>query len=104
MAVKNSFESFRNPLIILCEQALHGDLSIEDFFSYWPKDISQTAFVNELFNDLEECIEHFPAHAMNGEKNFEYWSTSYIKHKINVNSQLLASGLNEDRMLGQPPI
>lgn len=94
----SNFEEYRKRLIILCEKSLHGDLSVEELFATWPKEISKTGFMQELFDDLEECVEHFPAHVISGKKNFELWSRSHMFYKLNVDVQLLASGLCEGRM------
>jgi hypothetical protein len=97
--MKNNLEEFRGALIDLCKKVLQGDLSIETFFTTWPKEISQTEFVSDLFDDLEECVEHFPAHVISGKKDFKLWSHSYMAYKLSVDTQLLESGLSEERML-----
>ena len=97
--MKNELDKFRNSLISLCERVLLGELSVTEFFSLWPAEISKTEFIAELFDDLEEGVEHFPAHILSGKKDSVLWTSSHMAQKIRVDMQLLISGLCDDDML-----
>jgi len=99
MEMSKNFEDFRDTLISLCKDVLHGDLSLEEFFTRWPDEISQTPFVLALFDDLEDGVEHFPGLGFSGEKDFQTWESSYMAYKLQVDLQSLTSGIPEDQML-----
>lgn len=96
--MKSNFEEHRATLVALCEKTLQGGVGLEEFIAVWPEAIAQTEFVRELFDDLEDGIEHFPGHWFSNKKNFKAWEESYMAYKLRVDAQLLASDLSEERM------
>lgn len=98
MVMKNNLEEFRGTLVDLCNKALEGNVTLDEFRAIWPSEIPKTNFVSELYDDLEEGITHFPSHLFSGKKDFELWSGFYEAYKLSVDAQLLASGLCEERM------
>lgn len=93
--MKNNFEDFRATLKSFCEKALEGDIKLVTFWNEWPKELSKTELVLELFEDLEDGITHFPGFLLSGKKDFESWRGSDMEHRIRIDLQLLASGLHE---------
>ena len=96
--MNKNFEEFRSILIDLCDKALKGDLGLEAFFATWPEEITKTGFVLQLFDDLEDGVEHFPGHWLSGKKDFKTWESSDMAYRVSVDLQLLASSLNEEQM------
>lgn len=99
MKMENDIETYRASLILVCEKVLRGELSLKEFCVLWPGEMAKTEFISELYDDLEDGVEHFPGHLLSGERDFETWTSSHMAQMIRIDLQLLISGLCEKDML-----
>ena len=60
----------------LCSRALEGRLTREEFHARFPIDARTDAFVDQLFWDLTDAVEHLPGKWGSGEVDFEAWRQS----------------------------
>lgn len=73
----------------LCRDALAGKLKIDQFYSKWPKSAEGKSFLQEVYGDLEDGIQHTPGHLLKGGIDFDKWQQSEFYVKIYLDLSLL---------------
>lgn len=96
---KNSFETQRGTLTLLCSKALQGSLSLEDFYAEWPDDISDSEFASLLYEDIEDGVQHYPGHLFTGKPDTKAWESSQMYMSLYLDKQLLLSGAIESTLI-----
>ena len=62
----------------VCElilKALEGRLGLEEFYSNWPKEL-EGGFWDDVYDNLESAIEHFPYGIFSRMPDYEVWHNS----------------------------
>ncbi len=61
MVIKMADKQERQELIrALCKRALEGALQLKDFHDLWPTEANVNPFFHQIFEDMEDGIEHTP--------------------------------------------
>jgi hypothetical protein len=80
----------REVLISLCERALAGEVTLDDFERAWPEPV-QDPDLAPLRETLEDGIEHVPGHLLRRGVNLRVWRRSPEFAQINSFLQHLRS-------------
>jgi hypothetical protein len=91
----NSIAASKETLLALCNEALQGVLSVKSLCDRWPDHVNRSEFSRILHDDLEEAVEHFPAHWLTGTPNINEWKRSQMFVKLWLDRALLS--LEADR-------
>lgn len=73
----------------LCAQALEGKLTLEDLHAKWPVLGEPDPFYEQVFDDLQDGVEHFPAKFWSGEVDHDGWRASSRYLRLYLDSLLL---------------
>ena len=84
------FEEWKKSAHKICTRALTGEVSIEEFYRIWPENLHESEFVVEIYSDLEDGIQHFPAKIFSGEPDEKSWKSSDMYRKILIDSVILS--------------
>jgi hypothetical protein len=63
-------------IINLIERAMEGNISLEEFYSIWPEKFNSNSYYLEIYDDLENAIEHFPADFFSGRPKIDIFNNS----------------------------
>jgi hypothetical protein len=63
-------------VISLIERALCGAVTLDEFYSIWPKELESDKFYNEIYRALENAIEHFPGDFFTGKPKLDFFTNS----------------------------
>lgn len=65
----------------ICDDALKGNLKLRDFYVLWPEKANDWLFFRELYDDLEDLIEHTPFSLLSRKIKYEvfYNSDAYLR-------------------------
>lgn len=47
-------------LNLIIDDALQGKINLEQFYNRWPKELNNDRFYHQMFEDIENAIEHTP--------------------------------------------
>lgn len=62
----------------LCERARNGMLSLEELHSRWPRQgVGGEMWLQEVFDDVEDAVEHLPGSFVTGKVDYKTWHRSY---------------------------
>ena len=67
----------------LINNALDGELSLNDLYKLWPEELSKDKFYETIYNDVESVIEHYPGRLES------YFMESHAYKALLVDKQLL---------------
>lgn len=54
----------------ICDDALKGDLKLTEFYSLWPEGANIDSFLEQVYEDIEDLIQHTPASLFGGRIDF----------------------------------
>ena len=76
----------RAEVAALCELALKAELSLDAFFERWPSGATDDVFLEQVFEDLEEGVEHAPFHFFSATLNERAWreSIEYVRLRVDI--------------------
>jgi hypothetical protein len=80
------------PIKSLCRDALAGNLKVDEFYSKWPKSADDNSFLQKVYTDVEDGIQHTPGHLLKGGIDFERWEKSDLYLRIYLDLSLLETG------------
>ena len=83
----------------LCEDAIAGNLQLDEFYARWPNVATGDALLDAVFSDMEDAIEHFPARILSGEPDTAVWERSQWRQRLVVDARLLESDADTARLL-----
>jgi len=65
----------------ICDDALNGNLKLRDFHALWPKKANYQLLFRQLYDDLEDLIEHTPFSLFSRKIKYElfYNSDAYLR-------------------------
>ena len=61
----------------LCRDALGGKIKLEEFYIRWPKAADTSSFLRQIYDDIEDGIQHTPGYLLKEGLNHEAWTKSY---------------------------
>ena len=76
-------------VVAVCEAALAGRIGLKEFLRSWPADAKASRFLNRVYVDLEDGIEHTPGTWLSKEIDFELWTRSEQYFVIRIDLILL---------------
>lgn len=88
----------KQDVIQLCELALDGKISLDEFYDKWPVDANNRKLFKEIHFDLEDGIEHLPGKWFTDEIDWVFWKKTNMYWTIYIDSKILGSQLNYDEM------
>lgn len=92
-------KTFREVLVYLVSKALNGNLNIEEFYSTFPDAVLKVSpFFKDVYDDIEDAVEHFPASFIKGTPKFDVYKTSKVYYKLLLDLKLLNSDIDEDEL------
>ena len=80
----------------LCQQALQGKLNLNDFYDQWPKEANNIELLSEVYEDLEDSIQHMPGKFFTKEVDLAAWEKSNMYMYLYLDSKLLERTENYD--------
>ena len=63
-------------VIGLIERAMQGRVTLEEFYSVWPKELEGDKVYDEIYRDMESAVEHFPADFFTGKPKLDFFKNS----------------------------
>ena len=72
----------------ICNQALDGKLSIEEFFKIWPQE-NLDAFLKVVFEDVEDAVEHLPSSFITKKIDWHAWKKTDTYKNLLIDNELL---------------
>ena len=65
----------------ICDDALKGNLKLRDFHTLWPEKANDQLVFRQVYEDLEDLIEHTPGSLFSGEIDYDnfYNSQAYLR-------------------------
>ena len=87
-------KDFNNQIKELSLKALKGNLQLEQLWSEWPEEANKTDFLKQIFDDIEDAVEHLPASTFRDKILFKEWRESDIYLLLLLDYILLS--LNQD--------
>ncbi len=69
-------DPFTAKVFDLCQQAIKGVLTLDDFLRMWPQDARANLFLQQVFEDIEDGVEHFPGFWFSGKPDIQSWLRS----------------------------
>ena len=83
----------------ICNQALEGKLSIEEFFKIWPQEDSDV-FLKVVFEDVEDAVEHLPSSFITKKVDWNGWKKTDTYKNLLIDNELLKfSGSDPEELL-----
>lgn len=86
----------------LCDRAIGGGVDVREFHNQWPEELNLVALFREIFDDLENAVEHFPADLLTGAPAVDYWVKSEEVLTLTVDrvalDLLLAASVTPERL------
>lgn len=80
------------------KSALRGALSIEEFHDRWPQETSEHVLFKKIYDDIEDAVEHFPAHPLTGKPD-RRWEKSQTYLVLYLDVLLLSQRRSPDELL-----
>lgn len=68
--------TIKQTVIDIMERALRGKVSLEEFYSTWPKELEGDKFYDKIYRVLENVIEHFPGDVFTGKPKLDVFEKS----------------------------
>ncbi|MBI4683612.1 MAG: hypothetical protein HY755_00245 [Nitrospirae bacterium] len=71
---------FNKILQSLCKSARDGVLTLKDFHRQWPEEANTNLFFKQLYEDIEDGVEHIPGFIFKRGVDYKSWhnSESYL--------------------------
>jgi hypothetical protein len=92
-------EDIHRALEQLCHRALRGELGLDEFHASWPRETLEDPFFQQLFDDVEDGVEHLPGHLFTGRTDFRAWTGSYEYRLILLDRLLLESRQGTEQLM-----
>jgi hypothetical protein len=83
----------------LCKSALAGELKLEQFYDSWPEAASAHPFLKQIYEDVEDAVEHLPGAWRSGRMLVDEWRRSSMYLTIYLDSVLLQYEKKADELL-----
>ena len=79
-------------IVHLIERALLGAVSLKEFYALWPEELEEDSRFENIYNDLENAIEHFPGALLTGKPKMDVFQRSEEYQRLksylaDINSQ-----------------
>jgi hypothetical protein len=78
----------------LCKDALYGKLKLEEFYKRWPHEADSDPFLRQLYEDIEDGVQHTPGFVFKQNVDLDAWGKSREYLVLYLDLSLL--NLNED--------
>lgn len=91
-------DGVRRLLIAICQMALRGALSLDDLQRLWPAETADDSFFRQVYDDVEDGVEHLPGFAFRAGVNQEEWERSEMYWRIYLDIVLLEQPHSTDRL------
>lgn len=82
-------ESLTARVFDLCQQAVKGVLTLDDFHRMWPQDARANLFLQQVFEDIQDGVEHFPGFWLSGKPDIQSWLRSEMYFTLCIDLILL---------------
>ena len=86
----------RKTIIQLSKQTLEGKQQLNDFYDNWPEEANRIKFLHEVYEDLEDSIQHMPGRFFSNEVDLPAWEKSNMYMVVYLDYQLLMLEENYD--------
>lgn len=73
----------------LCKRALDGELNLENFYELWPEEASHNLFLKQIYEDIEDGVQHLPGTWRTGKMLSNEWYKSDMYFTIYLDFLLL---------------
>ncbi len=95
----DDLQKWKSQIAEICDRAANGEVTIEEFYERWPKDLGNSDLAQLIYEDLEEGIQHFPLKLLSGKPDYESWKSSEMYRRILVDFEVLKSDLSEPQLV-----
>lgn len=86
----------KETLSSIIEDVLEGKIKLEELYTRWPsKDMNEELYV-QMFEDIEDAIEHTPFKFLSKEVNYKVWEKSKEYKKVLYYRALITSENPDD--------
>jgi hypothetical protein len=75
---------------VLCKNALDATLKLRDLFRLWPKEANTDPFYRQVYEDLEDGVEHTPGFLLRKGIDHRSWLESDMYLTLYIDSVLLS--------------
>lgn len=82
----------------LCSDALDGKITLEEFYRRWPKKTDTSQLFCQIYDDIEEGIQHAPGYILKKGINYEAWRRSYSYLVLYLDAALLGSNISLEKV------
>ena len=83
----------------LCKRALHGEFNLENFYELWPEEASLNPLFRQIYEDIEDGVEHLPGAWFKGKTLFKEWYKSDMYFTIYLDFVLLGYDKKADELM-----
>lgn len=83
----------------LCKGALNGELNLEKFYDSWPEAASVNPFFKQIYEDIEDGVQHLPGAWLTGKILFKEWYKSAMYFTIYLDFVLLDYDKKADELM-----
>jgi hypothetical protein len=88
-----------NIIQALCEDALRGELGLERFWDSWPEEANSNGFFRQIYDDLEDGVEHLPGEWFTGKILWRAWLGSGTYLTIYLDGILLGYDRSSEELM-----
>lgn len=83
----------------ICKRAIDGELTLKDFNGQWPQDAKLNPFFQQLYEDIEDGVEHIPGFIFSRSIDYKSWHESETYFILCLDFILLGMDKNADELL-----
>ncbi len=99
MGVTSEMPEHRATIEQLCSKALEGTLRLDDFYRQWPCQPEKGSFLEAVYKDLEDGVQHTLGTWFAGKIDLPQWRESWEYSIICLDLQLLRSNKDSVQLL-----
>ena len=83
----------------ICGKALEANLRLDEFHKKWPADADTNPFFRQVYEDVEDGVEHTPGNFFNRKIDYDSWRKSSMYFTIYLDLNLLRYERSADELL-----
>ena len=77
---------------------LGGKIKLEEFYIRWPKAADTSSFLRQIYDDIEDGIQHTPGYLLKEGLNHEAWTKSYSYLAVYLDLSLLSLNVTFEQL------
>lgn len=83
----------------ICKKAIDGHLKLYDFYSQWPKEANHIHLFKQIFEDVDDGIQHTPGYWFKRGINYNAWRASTMYLTLYLDLSLLSLDKNYEDLM-----